>query len=387
MYENNNIFELKSRKAYPRILNDEIKLLSFDKENSTLIGSASYKIQKYPADIDLYEQVITCCNKDDAIEYFYLGIKNIVNNIRLKSTHWMIEVKCGLDDRFDIINNVTQQNLDNFLRKSINILSMKDYDDLKQLNTINSKLNMEKINNILREYYIIRWSSDEILLGWKVKQNKKFYLKDCIDTKSPINIEVIAIVDNKFTDLSNFYVVMFHDKITDTDYVVNFPQSYLTDGKKFVIEGLKQGINKVFFSIIGEDIFKGVKRIYSLSRLTDDKKLFNNISPIISSDLAQLSQIKSEIATLNEILDFTTNLPWKIFFNQIDSLKWKIGGNTMLTESEIDSLIDAIDSILSNKHDIDFIKRTLSEAKQFLLDIVNDETKKILKKIGLYKKF
>ena len=101
MYEN-NVFDLREKNSYPRILNDKIKLLSFNSNDSTLIGSASYKIQKYPADIDLYEQVKKCCSKDDAIEYFYLGIKNIVNNINQKQYHWVMEVKCGIDDRFDI---------------------------------------------------------------------------------------------------------------------------------------------------------------------------------------------------------------------------------------------------------------------------------------------
>lgn len=130
---NKNIFALKDRLSYPKILNDEMKLVSFNKNNSSLIGSMSYKIQKYPSDIDLYEQIKVCCSKEEAIEYFQLGIKRIVNEVRLKRYHWVIEIKCGIDDRYDVINNLTQSNLNNFLNDNLNILDMKDYNELNNL--------------------------------------------------------------------------------------------------------------------------------------------------------------------------------------------------------------------------------------------------------------
>lgn len=394
MNENNLVFQLKNKKSYPKILNDEIKLLSFSTENSTLIGSASYKIQKYPADIDLYEQVIKCCSKEDAIEYFYLGIKNIVNNIRLKENHWVIEVKCGIDDRYDIINNgynITPNQLYFFLHNSINILKIQDYEKLNilamYLDKNHSKDTIDEIYKILRDYYIIRWSSNDVLLGHLVRYGKKFYFKDCIDTHSPINIEEIAVVNDKFTDLSNFYVVAFHDKISDKDYVINFPQEYIEDGKKFVINGLIDGINKVLFSKVYFDPFKGIKRMYSLARLTNNINLFNKIEPIISSDLSALSQIKSEIATIIEIIEFTSNIPWNVFYSQLESIKWRIGGNMYIDDDSINEIIDMINVIIQNKYDIDKSKQILTNIKQILVSIVNSQAVKYLRDVNLYKEF
>lgn len=394
MIGNKKMFELRNRDSYPKILNDEIKLISFNAEDSVLIGSASYKIQKYPADIDLYEQVKICCSKEEAIEYFYLGIKSIVNDIRLKQYHWMIEVKCGLDDRYDIIDNLSVVSIDeivNFLSSSQNLISQKDYQKLNEIVAMMSVSNnrddaIQMIHNILRNYKVIRWSSAQIELGEQVRYGKKFYLKDCIDTHSPINIEVIAVINGKFTDLSNFYVLMFYDKITGTDVVINFPQEYLTDGKKFVTEGLKQGINKVLFSI-DLDIFKGIKRMFSLARLTENMNLFRKIQPIISSDLAQLSQLKSELATLHEILDFTDSLPWNVVYDQLESIKWRLGGNTYIENIELEIITRAIERILDNKRDIVYMKDTILLLKEYLLEIVNDEAKKYLEHVNLYKPF
>jgi len=389
MLENNKeIFELKDKRTYPKILNDEIKLLSFNEHDSTLIGSASYKIQKYPADIDLYEQIHVCCSKDFAIEYFYLGIKDIVNNIRYKQNHWVIEVKCGIDFRYDIKDD---SELELLLLKAKNekLFSDSDYNKLLELffNKNRTKLDKELTEEILRKYKIIRWTADQIELGKQVRFGKNFYLKDCIDTYSPINIEIIAVIDNKFTDLSNFYVLMFYDKLTGKDVLINFPQDYIKDGKKFVKEGLKQGINKVLFSILNKDVFKGIKRMYSLSRLTNDKKLFNKIKYLISSPLAELSQLKSEFATLYEIIDFTDNLPWNVVFLQLQSIKWRLGGNMMLEDYQLEFFIDNIDTMINNKNDIVFLKDSILDCKIKLLEIVNNKSEKQLKKIGLYKYF
>lgn len=396
--ELDNDFELRDKSSYPKLLNDEINLISFNSEDSVLIGSASYKVQKYPADIDLYQQVKTCCSKEQAIEYFYLGIKSIVNNVRLKKNHWMIEVKCGIDDRYNIIDNlaiISTNDIILFLETSQSIISPSDYIKLKELVEVLKNQNsqekhgdtIELIYNILRRYKIIRWSSSQIELGEQVRYGKKFYLKDCIDTHSPINIEIIAILNGRFTDISNFYVLMFYDKMTGMDVVVNFPQEYLVDGKKFVIEGLKQGIDKVLFSNIDRDVFKGIKRMFSLARLTNDVNLFRKIRPIISSDLSQLSQLKSELATLHEIIEFTDSLPWFVVYDQLESIKWRLGGNTYLDDTALDIMTSAIEKILDNRRDIVYMKDTILLIKEYLLDIVNDAAHNYLVHVGLYKLF
>lgn len=385
----NNLFETKNKIVYPKILNDEIKLLSFNKNDSKLIGSASYKIQKYPADIDLYEEIKICCSKEEAIEYFYLGIKNIVNRIRILRNHWVIEVKCGIDNRYVMDENMSINQKIMYIHSIKNILSETDYKnmiELLELSKSDNRMN-EILDELIRKYKIIRWSSSDIEAGVKIKNGKKFYLKDCIDTHSPINIEIIAVINNKFSDLSNFFVLVFHDKLTDKDYVINFPQDYLTEGTKFTRDGLKQGINKVLFSNINKDVFKGVKRMFSLARISNDKQLLNKIKPIISSDLSELSQIKSELGTINEILNFTDSIPYNVLYSQLDSIKWRIGGNLELDNDQILFLSEIINNIINNKYDIQYIINETANMKKYILDIVNYKTEKYLRRINLFKKF
>lgn len=380
--ERKRYFENKDRITFPKILSDEIKLLSFSAEDSRLIGSAAYKIQKYPADLDLFEQVQVCCSREEAVEYFMYGIKNMVKNIKSKKFHWIIEVKCGIDDRYEV-----NEPLQDFLKDRINLFSLDDYNKLLDLSLENSVYAKEKIKEIIRKYLILRWTGDEIELGYMIRHRRKFYLENCIDTHLPINMEIIAVIDNKFTDMSNFFVLTFCDKLTGKEMSVNFPQAYIEDATNFTVYGLVQGINNVMFSEISRDVFKGIKRMYSIARLIKSDRLYEKIKPIISSDLSQLSQLKSELGTMNEILKFTDNIPWNVFYSQLDSIKWRIGGNLYISNDDIVYVVEKINEMLSNEKNIQYLIEETQSLKDFILLIVNREATFYLKSVGLYKKF
>ena len=392
---NDNFFENKNKISYSKMLNDEIRLLSFNAEDSSLIGSASYKIQKYPADIDLFEKVLTCCSKKDAIEYFTEGIKAIAHDVTNKRDHWLVDIKCGIDFRYDI--ELTSRAIHKFLKESPMLLNNEDFEEISVLvdeidlyKNFDTKLvdtNYEKIYDILRKYKIVRWGACEVQAGVQYRFGKRFEFKECVDTHSPINIEIIAVINGKFTDLSNFFVLVFHDKITGQDVVVNFPDDYIIKGKMFVIEGLREGINKVLFSNTQRDVFKGIKRMYSLARLTNDGELLNKIYKAVVGDLASLSQMKSELGTIIKILKFTSYLPKDILFNQLDDIKWRMGGNMNLTDNNIIAYSNIILDVLNNKENTPHIIEQLKGLYDSLLRDINIAATKYLKTVGLYHKF
>lgn len=365
----NDALSTKSTISYPKILSDQIKLLSFNSENSLLIGSASYKVQKYPADIDLFEIVNTCCSKEDAIEYFYQGIRHIVKELMEKRNYWVIEVKCGLDPRYDTKQFNTENDIIDWLTSNRQLISDTDYINL--LETLSQPINAksrEYIDNIFRTYHVIRWSGEQIIGGSQVRRGKTFNLRDCIDTISNINLEIIAIIDGKFVDLSNFFVLTFHDKLTDKDYIVNFEEDVLTKPNTVVKRTLCTAINNLYYSYYNRDVFKMIKRMFSLGRINRDSTLLNKITPLVESDLSEISQIKSELGTLYEIATFTDNFPNDIFFKQLDAIKWKIGGNTFFTTEEVNSYSSIIDDILSNKN---YLYTSIIRVKHLKDDILN----------------
>ena len=319
-----NFYSNKNIRSYPKFLSNEISLLSFDKKNTKLIGSASYKSQKYPSDIDLSENVVTCCSKKEAVDFFYHGIRKIVQNIVNEPNHWFIELKCGVDDRYnlDLINNIHL-----WLSKNKNMMNHDDIVELHQLmRAKNKKLANEIIKSIFRKYYVIRWTSDQVMFGSQVRANKIFNLIDCIDI-SFINIEVIAIIENKFTDISNFFILSYHDLLTGENVLVNFERDFFIPMTQKLKNGLCDSINELYCSETKRNLFKVVKRLFSLIRIYNEKQLYKLILPIIESDLSAMYQLKSELDTLYEIANFTDNFPLDIYMDQLESIRWRFGAN------------------------------------------------------------
>jgi hypothetical protein len=88
---------------YPKNVNEQIAFLSLDKNKLAVpFGSYIYRMQKYPADIDLIETYDGCCSVDDVINNVVTSIQKIVNLLDDDKNRYFTEFKAGLDNRFDV---------------------------------------------------------------------------------------------------------------------------------------------------------------------------------------------------------------------------------------------------------------------------------------------
>lgn len=99
----NKIVALKPASSYTKEAMKDIKLLSFNKDGlATPFGSYSYRIQKYPGDIDLLENFDGCCSKKEILDRLEKEIKLVVKRINSNRVHYISEFKMGLDERFKV---------------------------------------------------------------------------------------------------------------------------------------------------------------------------------------------------------------------------------------------------------------------------------------------
>lgn len=388
------IISNKTKLSYPDYINEEIMLISINKDYSKIIGSASYRIQKYPGDIDLYEGIEKCCSMKDTIDFFVKNLKRIVKNVIDKKNHWFMELKAGLDTRFDI--NVGFYNHGYFILDPEFILKAKilfdkglfSREEMELIISIYKNGNRrqyeyETLKTLLRNHIIVRWKANEVLQGYKILPgNVKLTLEEAIKQKSQINIELIAIVNNKITDLSNFFVLAYKDSENNV-FMINLPQESYENFIDFFQENLKSSIEKLYYSKLDFNPFKMVKRYWSYGKFMKDQQLINKILPIISSDVALASQLKSELDTIAKLLKKTSSVPVNILKNQLSTFKWRLS-NVMLISNELDEEIDiGINQIikggLSNNKIIDI----LEGIKKQLGEIINEKTVKYLETVGL----
>jgi hypothetical protein len=386
----NRLLSDKPKSSYPDYITNEINLVSFNKENSIPIGSFNYRAAIYPGDIDIFEYVKRCCNEKDVINYFTEKIREIVINIIGKRNHWFLELKAGLDERYKIdindfhfIEKINELYLNNLLNK-------KEYDNISSSYNNKSELGKEIIEKVLRNRLIIRWTSDEVIHNDKILPGGiHINVQSVLLHKSQINIETLAVVNNKITDISNFFVLIASDK-DGNNIVINLSQELLTDFYHFFSNGLKKQIYKLYYSILDYDYLKLVKRYWSFGRFTRDKKLIEKAYPLLNTDLALAGQLKSELGSLIKLLEHTIErpryedpFPMYIFKNQLSVWKSRLTNVLEISnvlEMEIDEKINyIINNNLSNEQIIEI----LQPIKDTIFEIINENMLPLLKQQGL----
>lgn len=407
-------------------------------DNWFLIGSFGYKQQKYWGDMDLRENLIFCCDPNAAIKAFIQTIKKIISYYVNNDRQWFKELKCGIDDRYAFLNPkerfaymtlkyVSDKELVIKLKKLLekNALDLVDFEEIIKLLKVNKKQQYEykcareRILEILRRYYIIRWTASEVFNGFKMlRGNYRLNLFDAVQAKQAINLECVAIINNQLLDVSNFYVLTYipypefaglrnlpEKPINEISYdavVINYNQLRFSDFFGHSIESLTDSINTLLYSCLHQDAFKAMKRMWSLARTilnySDEEELIlyanmllTKIVPFISSDTSNLNNIKNGISVITGLIEDQVPLfPFKLSLQQIKTMKTRIGKITIFSNDDIQNIynpmLDEMYYALFNK-DYEATVNIGNKFTRMLSSIINDQALQYLYFANLYPTF
>lgn len=384
----------QERKGYTNEVQDEINLLSIKKDNTQIIGSASYAISsRYASDLDLFENVDVCCSKEDAVQVFLTGIQTIVNNVLRTKYHWFIEVKVGLDERYpEYVGHMDKGKyiIDKQFEFIANELIVKNLiyeDEAHVIEHIFSKnkpdqVDFETVMKIMREHRILRWTAEEILSAYKVLPGgSSIGLREAIPQKSQINIEIAAIVEGKLIQVSNFFVLSYHSKKSNKRYVINLPQESVDSIEEFFVNNLKKNIYNLLYSKLKYDPLKAAKRMFSLSRYTSlalgrNDKLGNKVIKLLTSNYALAGQIKSEIGVMLVLLQElrVNNFPSEIVRHQLESYRSIISSFTDMKQQYRAAMLKNITTMVPLFNTYNY----LSDEEKALIITLLDEISTIL---------
>jgi hypothetical protein len=369
------ITKAKLSSSYPKFILDNIKLLSIDKNKSKLAGSYSFAFTQFPSDIDVQELVNEGDTYDKVVDFFIHGIKDKVREISNTPYYWILDIKMGIDRRFDF--NIKDKDAHKKIIELHNDGLLND-EEMSILMTNNAEL-------LLKELSTLRWKPNEILHGYKIlRGNVKISIYGAITQKSVINIEVVGLSNDKYMDLSNFFTLAYHDEKGNLKSI-NLPDQSVVDFNTFFVIELKKNIKKLYYSDLYRDYAKLVKRYWSYGRFVGDEKLIQTIAPYMNSIYALAGQKKSEIALLIKLVDHTSmiGVPLEIFKNQLSNIKLSLS-NVVDIDTNILLLINNnLDSIIDGAQEANNIVRLLEEIKDILSVFLSNKAIKFLKNVGL----
>jgi len=285
------------------------------------IGSFTQKIQSKPSDIDINQIIII---NNNSIDQFIIDLQNIIININVTPNVYFSDFKAGIDERFPDV----------------------------------------------KDKYILRWSPEEIITGYKILDgNIKMTLKEALQMKSIVKLDIIIFINDRFIEESTFYILV--NVSGEEQHFINLPDNYF----ELFIGALKNDIYK-YSQADTFKLLKSVKRMWSLARIKKDIEMLRKLSPMITSNLFLLSQINADLETMGLLADKVDNPPIKLLLKAINLIGKNLStiADIDLDDNKIINILNNIKILLTDGYNNEEFEKLLSMLHDYLLDVINKET-------------
>ena len=414
------LFESVPKEGLTKDTQRAIKLVAYDPEEIRVYGSFNYRAQAFPGDLDLVESVVLCpkgCSKETAIHHFKKVIQEIVRKISNTKDVYVGDIKLCVDPD---IYAITRQHY--WGARSENVTSIEDFSSSKVSHDIESMRDKgwipgDKAKELLglarkgdhislhdyaqlveemRNLTVLRWTVSEILQGHKILSGgRKITIEKALDTcydvdtdrGSLVKVDTYIPIDGKYVEVTNLLIAGYINEEKNRTHLTfgEFKEDRLIRGlPKNQIEGLREEIAKYYFHYLPKDDkpIKYAKRIFSLAQLFHDAGTARKLADLWHSDINLMNQVKSEVDTLTDLLEFNAKAPLGTIKHQVDAMKAKLIRILTLPIHEEDyHLIDHISkSTITRKEMMELLEK-LSDS---LKERINPAAKKFLKEHQLY---
>ena len=148
----------------------------------------------------------------------------------------------------------------------------------------------------------IRWTVEQVLKGKQIMDKHFHTLADCIRNPVLFKLDVVAFIDNRYTELSIIYSYNKTPKLSDNDFK--------TQLKEEVAEKFNEGM-----------FYKMSKRIFSIVRLDEDTEMANKLLPLFNGDLGRLYSIISDLDVLVYLFEHKKHINKVRMNSELENIK------------------------------------------------------------------
>ena len=223
--------------------NKLVKLINFIsiEGKTTIIGSSNLKPIRYNSDYDLSTEVK---GPLDIAQKIYLKFKEIFKLSKNNKNIFITDFKCGIDSYGEPL----------------------------------------------------RWKYNDIMKGFQIVNGETYFFESCLFHKSTIKIDIIYLINNKFTELSDNYYIKIGNNTNFEDI-----------SKKSVKQSLKKDYDQL---IIDGKYYKALKREFSMIEIDQPKNKLSNrqlkLIDYFNSDIGILNKGRADLDLLLILLEEQT---------------------------------------------------------------------------------
>lgn len=246
-----------------------------------IIGSNALRSTKYGSDYDIETSI-----KDTSINKITGMLKKAYLNAVKTPDTYITDFKCGHDERLVYKGDYSSASLIPYLKNPL-------IPDAKRKAILATSPSSEERIDLVRDLFILRWKPKDIRAG-KIRLIDGTFktFADCILDKTPMKIDIIQKVGDRFAEISENYYITVDGK-----------KNYNATNKKDLEDALEEEI--IYYS--SRDSFKALKRLFSALKL--DEKDKGNIAKMeklihfFNGEIGFLNKIKNELMIIQQLYD------------------------------------------------------------------------------------
>jgi hypothetical protein len=342
------------------------------------LGTFKYKVFKYPADIEVFETL----TYSTAFTETKLKLRNIVQNIirNILNTPSIIftDFKAGYDKRFkiytgDITENtpgakiIVDYNPDLIKRDLKNLFDanlMMEPEYLYLLRLVVDNISIDEfylLNELLRTFWVLRWSIEELLRGYKIlRGNIKLYLDDALIQGSIVKLDTISLVDAddpRYMEVTNLFIINERDKhgnvICHSDELCNYANALLGD----------------VYKLAEYNTFKASKRLWMYLAYTERICDLSILTELFSTQIALNAQVLNDIEVAIKLVSSNYMYNRDFLYSSLNARLKKVNGLSITPPAYKNP----------GSSDPQIVKYNLQLLHKSLLAAVNQQTQQWLK--------
>lgn len=367
--------------GYPSDALEILKAMSFtDGKDVRVVGSMALRSQIYAGDYDADEIVNTRGPRNIALRELVRKFKSIIKNLQTIPNTYVGDIKSGSIEEWVIIHDTYNHERSLKQLKKLydeDIIHKTVYEDgKKRIKPHVSKLELLALRRDFRPN-IIRWTPREVMLGFKVLQDKrKFTLEEAFQTPTITKVDVVAWVqNNRFTDFSMIYQFKHNG-------------TFLNPGMGDIETSIRENI----FMLHHEgNYFKMAKRMFALAKYNGHTDVMMKLSPLFNGDVGRIYMVYGDIGTLESLLELKHTIPYEKIDFEIDQFKGRLSNigldKYLHHESELFGLIDKLVTLRRTQYSHEHMKELLGKMKDILSDLMSFYAKSYLVKTKMMPKY
>jgi hypothetical protein len=300
---------------YPSDAVKVLKTMSFSNgKEIQIVGSKALRSQLYAGDYDAYEVVQGKFSSDtEAAAHYVKQFQTIIRNLKTLKNVYIGDIKAGVIEEWRVIPKTGSYTLRDAANKIDFLFQSKIASKeeaqiaLAVLKPKPEALDILKAKDTIK-FHIVRWTPEEVLKGYThLRDGRKYTLEEAFLSPIITKLDVIALVQGKYTDFSIIYE--FHNGSTPLNPDVIDPEQSLKNSiKLFQSQG---------------NLFKVIKRKFALAKLKNDIPKVEKYNAILNSDLGKLYVIYADVKTLIELLE-DHSIPRKNIISSIAAFKERL---------------------------------------------------------------